>query len=253
MKRFVLLCLVFCTLSLAQVEGLETAFKSSSTHRYFWNMEDWAQDMKHQHKCNSFNWRGEGFYIIRHLDNNHFYGTAVAFLPVNSVFLTSRFIMKPPNFYSGDVYECDDCLLNTIHRHREKIKKMCTANFTITKEFYNLIKRFIDEDRLSIGRIATKIVKSFYTPKGDLCTYNFFVIYQDKNGNRKYFDMIPSMCIDNEMRKNPIVDEYIELYDTFDSLFTTKYYDCRWDRVSSKEEIIQQCGKCKLEFINYEE
>ncbi|MCQ2054978.1 MAG: hypothetical protein MJY82_06770 [Fibrobacter sp.] len=209
--------------------------------------------MKRQHEYYSFHWHGEGFYIVRRLHKDkHFYGTAVAFLPVNSVFLTSRFIMTRLDFYSDEVYECDDCILNTIHRHREKMQKMCTANFMITKEFYNLIKKFIDEDRLAIGT-ASKSTKVFYTPKGELCTYNFFVIYQDKNGNRKYFDMIPSMCIDNEMRKNPIVDEYIELYDTFDSLFTTKYYDCRWDRVSSKEEIIQQCGKCKLEFINYEE
>ncbi|MCQ2054979.1 MAG: hypothetical protein MJY82_06775 [Fibrobacter sp.] len=252
MKRFVLLCLVFCTLSLAQVENVETAFEPSSSEQFFL-MEDWVRDMKRQYEYNSFHWRGEGFYIIRELyKDKHFYGTAVAFLPVNSVFLTSRFIMDKLEFYSDDVYECDDCLFNTIHRHREKIKKMCTANFTITKEFYNLIKRFIDEDRPAIVD-TSKIKKMFYTPDGSPCYYDFYIFYQDKNGNQKYFHMIPSKCIDNEMRKNPIVDEYIELYDTFDSLFTTKYYDCRWDRVSSKEEIIQQCGKCKLEFINYEE
>lgn len=154
--------------------------------------------------------------------------------------------MSYPCFAGPDMYDCYDCVIGTVHRHKEDFYKKCKANFKITKDFYNLVKKFIDEKRIPIKN-KPKGFKLLYTSKGAPCYYNLYIFYQDKRGHREYFDMLPAEYIDNKMRKDPIIDEYIELYDTFDSLFTSAYSGCWWDNFGNRNEIEMQCGKYDLE------
>jgi len=247
-QNLILILLISYSLSFAQVEGAETIFMPMSDDKYnTFNIKDWSYDMKKQYGSDTFHWQGEGFYIIKtSYKKEHRYGYGIAFLPVNSQFLTSQFIMSYPCFAGPDMYDCYDCVIGTVHRRKENFYKKCKANFKITKDFYNLVKKFIDEKRNPIAEVSKRF-ELLYTSKGVPCYYNLYIFYQDKNGHREYFDMLPTECIDNKMRKDPIINEYIELYDTFDSLFTSAYSDCWWDRFDNKNEIEKRCGAYDLE------
>lgn len=254
MKKLILILmlLISYSLSFAQVEGAETIFKPMSDDEYnsidYINdcIKDWSYNMKEQYGSDAFHWQGEGFYIIKESwKKEHRYGYGIAFLPVNSQFLTSRFVLSHPCFGGPDMYDCFDCVIGTVRRHKEDFYKKCKADLKITKDFYSLIKKFIEKKRDPIMDVSDRF-ELFYTSKGVPCYYNLYIIYQDKKGHREYFDMLPAECIDNKMRKDPIINEYIELYDTFDSLFTSAYSDCWWDRFGNKNEIEKQCGQYNL-------
>src|SRR5574344_964463 len=107
---FALICLVFYSLPCAQVEGAETIFKPMSDDKYnTFAIKDWSYDMKKQYGSDAFHWQGEGFYIAQEIYNKQDQlGIGLAFLPVNSQFLTSRFIMSYPCFAGPDMYDCYD-------------------------------------------------------------------------------------------------------------------------------------------------
>lgn len=166
------------------------------------------------------------------------FGDFFGFISENSLSMKSYFLLRGQCY--DDSYDCLDCLVEVMHWDTTSLYNKCIKDIPITEEFYRLVKRFFDEKKKSLKDLADNF---YFSKKGNPCYYNLSMFYQDEKGNRQHFNMLPSECIDPEMRKNPVIDDYVKLYDTFTSLFMPSFPNCRWDGYIDRERIVKHCKK----------
>ena len=68
------------------------------------------------------------------------------------------------------------------------------------------------------------------------------MFYYDGN-DYFYFDMDDPICLDDNMKKDPRITEYIEFYNEMAAFIKQDFSECRWDNFGNKEKMIRECGK----------
>ncbi|MBO4437521.1 MAG: hypothetical protein J5791_11635, partial [Fibrobacter sp.] len=58
-----------------------------------------------------------------------------------------------------------------------------------------------------------------------------------------YFDMSKPSCLDENIKKDPRISEYIEFYNEMAAFIKQDFSECRWDNFGNKEKMIRECGK----------
>lgn len=160
-------------------------------------------------------------------------GGYFAYIPMNSKKMKMFYI---PQYQCEDrpsIGKCLKCLENVIWENKRNIYDRCYETKPISDSVAILINKFFDENRLSLRK---KNPGNFYSKRGEQCHDDFYILSQ-KDGVRKIIRMVPPGCIDNEMRKNKIIDEYIYLYDQFYSIFHSNFEECRWENFGDKKQL----------------
>lgn len=227
------------TVRIASKQDLKTEFDSTTNHG---NFKGASNKMEFLFGDRSFTWDKNGYYIEMSKWQNYCgEGSYIAFIPVESRIMTTYFVPLLPCEGGPKMGKCFDCIQNSIVKNKNILYARCIKKIPISEEFHRLIKKFFVEKRKSLADVAEKDL--YFAPSGVACYYNLFMLYQSKNGTRSYFDMIPSECIDDKMRENLEIDEYIKLYDTLNALFSENFKECRWDNINNKKEIEEKCEK----------
>ena len=58
-----------------------------------------------------------------------------------------------------------------------------------------------------------------------------------------YFDMSKPSCLDENIKKDPRIPEYIEFYNEMAAFIKQDFSACRWDNFGNREKMIRECGK----------
>lgn len=187
----------------------------------------------------AFRWNKEGIYV--EMDKwdltQEFSGDGgfAAFLPANTTSMVMYYVPLVPCEGGPGMGKCRKCLKNSILKNNKSILKKCRKDVQISDSLNLLINKFFAEARKSLNKIPDWT--RYYSKRGEICYSNLFMLSQDKDGKRKFFDMVPPGCIDNEMKKNKIIDEYIYLYDQFYSIFHSNFEECRWENFGDKKQL----------------
>lgn len=188
----------------------------------------------------AFRWNKEGIYVeMDKWDLTQEFsgdGSFAAFLPANTTSMVMYYIPLVPCEGGSGMGKCRKCLKNSILKNNKSILKKCRKDVQISDSLNLLINKFFAEERMSLVD-CTKGFDTFYSKRGEYCYSNLFMFSQDESGKRKFFDMVPPGCIDNEMKKNKIIDEYIYLYDQFYSIFHNNFKGCRWENFGDKKQL----------------
>lgn len=223
---------------IATKKKLKTEF-TSTTNRG--NFKESSNKMEYIFEDSSLAWDKNGYYIeLQKWANYEGDGRYIAFIPMESRIMTAFFIPMIPCKGGPQMGKCFDCIQKSIVKNKNILYDKCRKMVSISDDLYMLVKNFFTEKKKSLKDASDDL---YFTVSGVPCYYNLYMLYQSKNGSRSYFDMIPSECIDEKMRTSAVIEEYIELYDFFDALFSANFKECRWDNFNNKQEIEEKCGK----------
>lgn len=185
-----------------------------------------------------FKWNRNGNYILMRKWNvgKEFYGDGhfASFLPANTRSMVMYYIPPVPCESGPGMGKCRECLKNNVLKNNKPILKKCRRDVHVSDSLYKLVNAFFIENRKSLVDDSETYL---YSKTGESCFHNLFMLSQNKAGKRKFFDMVPPGCIDNEMKKNKIIDEYIYLYDQFYSIFHSNFEECRWENFGDKKQL----------------
>ena len=160
-------------------------------------------------------------------------GSYSAYIPVKSKKMKMIYIPQYQCEDGPSMGKCRECLENAIWKNKRNIYDRCYEIKQISDSVAILIKKFFDENRLSLRKSTLGI---FYSKRGEQCHDDFYILSQEKS-ERKIIRMVPPGCIDNEMKKNKIIDEYIYLYEQFYSIFHSNFEECRWENLADKKQL----------------
>ena len=141
--------------------------------------------------------------------------------------------------------KCYECAKKNVNEHKDQMYNHCKKRVPITEEFYRLLKKFIDGKKASLDVYVEKphLEKKPVTKSGEFCFgYSLQIYYQNENKNRTYFSMVPSSCIDDELKKDETIAEYAKLYDYLYSKLPD-FDRYRYNDLGNTEEIQKKCGK----------
>lgn len=178
----------------------------------------------------------DGFYIYMGMyDHTLSYGpgngVVIAFVANNSRKLNMLRLLLYPCEAPG-IYKCRKCLKKYIWKDKDDLVEKCTSKSQISDSLYVLLRKFMNENRMSISGYPLNL----YSRRGEQCNMNAFrIIRRSKSGENKVIKMAPPGCIDNEMKMNKELDEYIYLYEYFYALFHENFKECRWNVFTNKK------------------
>lgn len=178
----------------------------------------------------------DGFYIDMGMyDHTLSYGpgngVVIAFVANNSRKLNMLRLLLYPCEAPG-IYKCRKCLKKYIWKDKDDLMEKCTSKSQISDSLYVLLRKFMNENRMSISGYPLNL----YSRRGEQCNMNTFrIIRRSKSGENKVIKMAPPGCIDNEMKMNKEIDEYIYLYEYFYALFHENFKECRWNVFTNKK------------------
>ena len=160
-------------------------------------------------------------------------GSYSAYIPVNSKKMKIIYIPPYQCEDGPSMGKCRECLKKAIWKNKRNIYDRCYGIKQISDSVAILIKKFFDENRLSLQKSSLGI---FYSKRGEQCCDDFYILSQEKS-ERKIIRIVAPGCIDNEMKKNKIIDEYIYLYEQFYSIFHSNFEECRWENLADKKQL----------------
>lgn len=243
LKFFIAFLLAFCVCALAKDD---IAFADGENYKTELRTLDYFDDVKYlavhvkeffetsQHLPDQ-----DGFYITMGMYNHsHSYGpgdgVVIAFVANNSRKLNMLRLLPYP-CEAPEIYKCRKCLKKYIWKDKDDLVEKCTSKSQISDSLYALLQKFMDENRMSIsGTVKSPLY--LYSRRGEQCNWNVFsIIRRNKSGENKIIKMDPPGCIDNEMKMNKELDEYIYLYEYFYALFHENFKECRWNVFTNKK------------------
>ncbi|SMP46370.1 hypothetical protein [Fibrobacter sp. UWB10] len=127
-------------------------------------------------------------------------------------------------------YSFDTCMGSHIKERNDIVYEFCKKNIHIPESLYAKMKSFLLEKKPSV-----------FTYFADCFEY-LSIIYYDGERNY-YFDMSKPSCLDENIKKDPRIPEYIDFYNEMAAFIKQDFSACRWDNFGNKEKMIRECGK----------
>lgn len=127
-------------------------------------------------------------------------------------------------------YSFDTCMGTFIKNKSDIVNELCTKTIPVPKSLFENMKTFLLEKKSS--------VRTYFTS----CFGDLSMTYYDGERNY-YFDMSKPSCLDDNMKKDPRITEYIEFYNEMAAFIKQDFSECRWDNFGNKEKMIRECGK----------
>ena len=167
------------------------------------------------------------FYVV--LNNSDPYGDYhVLSLHKDSLNAKVYKIFSIEGFGGMWAYSFDSCMSTFIKDKNDIVNLLCTKNIPIPKNLFENMKSFLLDSKTS--------VLTFY------CFGDLSMTYYDGKKNY-YFDMSKPSCLDDNIRKDPRITEYIEFYNEMAAFIKQDFRACRWDNFGNREKMIRECGK----------
>lgn len=127
-------------------------------------------------------------------------------------------------------YSFDTCMADHIKEKSDIVYRFCKKNIPIPESLYAKMSFFLLEFKPS--------VHTFFTN----CFGDLNMTYYDGERNY-YFDMSKPSCLDDNMKKDPRITEYIEFYNEMAAFIKQDFSECRWDNFGNKEKMIEECSQ----------
>lgn len=127
-------------------------------------------------------------------------------------------------------YSFDTCMADRIKEKSDVVYGFCKKNIPIPKLLYVKMKSFLLEEKSSL--------RTYFTD----CFGDLSITYYDGERNY-YFDMSKPSCLDENIKKDPRIPEYIEFYNEMAAFIKQDFSECRWDNFGNKDKMIRECGK----------
>ena len=127
-------------------------------------------------------------------------------------------------------YSFDTCMGTHIKERNDIVYGFCKKKIPIPESLYAKVKFFLLEKKPS--------VRTYFTD----CFEDLSITYYDGERNY-YFDMSKPSCLDENIKKDPRIPEYIEFYNEMAAFIKQDFSACRWDNFGNKEKMIRECGK----------
>ena len=125
-------------------------------------------------------------------------------------------------------YSFDSCMGTFIKEKSEIVDELCMKKKSISKSLFEKIKSFLLDEKES--------VLTFY------CFGDLNMTYYDGEKNY-YFDMSKPSCLDENIKKDPRIPEYIDFYNEMAAFIKQDFSACRWDNFGNRDKMIRECGK----------
>ncbi len=112
------------------------------------------------------------------------------------------------------------------------VYSLCRKKIPMPQALIDKMKSFLLDDKLSIVN------------RGPGCrgssSLDMFIFDGEKY---HYFDMPRPTYIDDNMKKDPRIPEYIEFYNEMAAFIKQDFSECRWDNFGNKDKMIRECGQ----------
>lgn len=124
------------------------------------------------------------------------------------------------------------CMERNIKERMPTVYDLCRKRVPMPPALIDKMKSFLLDDKLSIVN------------RGPGCrgssSLDMFIFDGEKY---HYFDMPRPTYIDDNMKKDPRIPEYIEFYNEMAAFIKQDFSACRWDNFGNREKMIRECGK----------
>ena len=127
-------------------------------------------------------------------------------------------------------YDFERCMEKNIKERISTVYDRCRKKIPMPQVLIDKMKSFLLDDKQSILSRGNDCILSL----------NMFIFNGEKY---HYFDMPRPTCIDDNMKKDPRITEYIEFYNEMAAFIKQDFSECRWDNFGNKEKMIRECGK----------
>ncbi len=127
-------------------------------------------------------------------------------------------------------YDFDRCMEKNIKERISTVYDLCRKRVPMPPALIDKMRSFLLDGKQSI------------LSRGNDCflSLNMFICDGEKY---HYFDMPRPTCIDDNMKKDPRIPEYIEFYNEMAAFIKQDFSACRWDNFGNREKMIRECGK----------
>ena len=122
----------------------------------------------------------------------------------------------------------DNCMERNIEERIARVHELCHKKVPMQQTLIAKMKSFLMDDKLSIRSTGCALRLNM-------------LIFNDEN--RHYFNMVKPSCIEDNMKKDPRIPEYIDFYNEMSAFIKQDFSSCRWDNFGNKEKMIRECGK----------
>jgi len=129
-------------------------------------------------------------------------------------------------------YDFERCMEKNIRERISTVYDLCRKRVPMPPALIDKMKSFLLDDKLSIVN------------RGPGCrgssSLDMFIFDGEKY---HYFDMPRPSCLDENIKKDPRIPEYIEFYNEMAAFIKQDFSECRWDNFGNREKMIRECGK----------
>lgn len=180
-------------------------------------------------RCDDLTWDKEKnvFYVV-YSDSNEFIFSLSSSRNEAEIYKLYSIEGEGPDV--RDVVSFRNCMEKNIKEDLSKVYDLCKKERTVPQSLIEKMELFLNEDKLSV-------VSHYFHCFGSL---HLFFYDGDKY---HYFDMDNPSCLDENIKKDPRIPEYIEFYSEMAAFIKQDFSECRWDNFGNREKIISECGK----------
>ncbi len=107
---------------------------------------------------------------------------------------------------------------------------MCKKKKTMPQSLIKKMKSFLLDDKKSLESWNTQ------------CGGRLHMFFYDGE-KYYYFDMDDPKGVDDNLKKDPRIPEYIEFYNEMAAFIKQDFSACRWDNFGNRDKMIRECGK----------
>lgn len=125
-------------------------------------------------------------------------------------------------------YDFERCMEKNIRERISTVYDLCRKRVPMSPALIDKMKSFLLDGKQSIDsrNCATNL--------------DMFIFDGEKY---HYFDMSKPSCLDENIKKDPRIPEYIEFYNEMAAFIKQDFSACRWDNFGNREKMIRECGK----------
>ena len=125
-------------------------------------------------------------------------------------------------------YDFERCMEKNIRERISTVYDLCRKRGPMPPALIDKMKSFLLDGKQSIDsrNCATNL--------------DMFIFDGEKY---HYFDMSKPSCLDENIKKDPRIPEYIEFYNEMAAFIKQDFSACRWDNFGNREKMIRECGK----------
>lgn len=122
------------------------------------------------------------------------------------------------------------CMERNIKEEISTVYDLCKKKKTMPQSLIKKMRSFLLDNRNSLQSWNTQ------------CNGRLHMFFYDGK-KYYYFDMDDPKGVDDNLKKDPRIPEYIEFYNEMAAFIKQDFSECRWDNFGNKEKMIRECGK----------